>query len=287
MISDLWSSTLVEIVLPLLGAFIMFAFGFFIRLVPSLRKKQRMHRFLGVNPQHPRLITYLSTILVLPRTTATFRYKPEDDKVVIGGFTGPTISAQEIAVVKYVVERLQIDPFEDLPFIRKMLESKYDLFKRLDLNITNSPGRPLPFPEFEFGPLISVGSGTYNSVSDYYTQNYPGYLQLVSKPECAVEVIKGTRKGQSFTSKSDKGVGGLAVIEKTIDDEHGNVVFLACGAGPLGSVGATIYLVYHWEELAKKYGDKSFAVMLEIDADQTSFEKGKDGIVLRQIAFFP
>jgi hypothetical protein len=278
-----------NVISDLLVAALFTLVAFLLIMLPGQLRKRRKFRFFGIDPGNPTLTIYLSVVNVItPFTTGTFRLQPDSNEILMGAFTGSAIPEGELSLSTHVFKALQPDPLDGFPdFARKWLTKRNKWFKPLQLTLASSPSRALPYPGFEFKPLISIGSQTYNSVSAYYAERHPGYLRLISSPWLGVEVTRGTKKGKFFSPQDSSRPGGLALLEKIIDDEHGNVAFVASGAGIGGSMGATLYLIFGWERLARKYGDKPFAIMLEVDLTQTTSELGIDGVKFHQFETFP
>lgn len=277
-------SVLSELIVAAIFIMLSFLLGVVLVIAPAQRRKRQMFRFFGIQFKNPTFFVYLSVInVVQPFTTASF--KPN----VVGSYTGPAIPEAELLVVNHVANILQTDPLQNYPrFVREKLASRFDQFKPLQLRLRSSPLQSLPFPGFDFGALLCVGSQTYNSVTDYYMSYHPGYLKLVSSNSGTwIEVLKGEQKGRKFYPTIKQGPGYLGMLERLTDDEHGNTVFVAAGVGTAGTMGAVMYLVHGWKEIAQKYQEKPFALVFELDPRNLTDDKGVEGLKFVQKEWFP
>ena len=256
--------------------FIGFILAFLLSML-RLRKKQKLYRFFGIERDTHTLYIYLSTLIIPQKfRAATFRYDPTANSLILGGYQGLAISAGELAVINIIVNDLLFDPIDDLPkFVKDWLRRINSWFQPLRVTITPSPHQPLKEAGFKFTSLVSVGTQTYNSVTDYYANYQQGYLRFNTQ-DGQIEILKGSRKGEKISSNPQFS-GGLAFLERTVDDEHKSTVFIAAGNGVPGSVGATKFLVQEWESIFQRYKEKPFAVVLHFESsnDLDNFKQVK------------
>jgi hypothetical protein len=265
-------------------------FGIGLSVIPAQRQKRRMFRFFGIQPKTPDFSVYLSVVNVIkPFTTATFRWDAKQQQNIVGAYVGPAIPESELLALSRLADILQVDPLQNFPpSIRDKLTARFDQFKPIRLRLGSSPLRPLPFPDFEYSSLLCVGSQTYNSVTDYYMNYHSGYLQITSSDNRpCIEVLKGERKGRKFYPSAQEGDGYLGMLERLVDDEHGNTVFIAAGVGAAGTIGAVMYLMYGWGELARKYQNRPFAFAFELDPHNVTDRKELKGLKFLQQEWFP
>jgi hypothetical protein len=77
-----------------------------------------------------------------------------------------------------------------------------------------------------------------------------------------IEVVKGTNKDEIIRPASDR--HDIAILEKLTDRDRSNCsIIIAAGLGLLGTMGAVQYLIDHWPDLQRSYGDSDFALALQ------------------------
>lgn len=74
--------------------------------------------------------------------------------------------------------------------------------------------------------------------------------------------MKGKDKGEVIRKESDH--HDIAILERFIDHNRNNTtIIVAAGLGVLGTMGAIQYLIDHWHDLHKTYGNHDFALVLQ------------------------
>jgi len=108
------------------------------------------------------------------------------------------------------------------------------------------------------GGLILIGGPTRNKLAKFYLRIADPWVTFDdNKKKFLVR-----REGQTQREERE-GSGSLAVLQRSIVD--GRVVVFAFGFGEHGTCAAVRYLANEWRRLAKKYPDKGFAHLLQVD----------------------
>jgi hypothetical protein len=250
-----WSDVLVNVfsdfVYTLCAFFIVFLFW----LVFQVSKWKKLLRFFGLKKNRPRLRVYLSNLYVLAGGAKDFRGERRR-------YEGSAVSEPELGVIDQLSRLLAHSILDQLGIVREWLGERYWIFRKPELVFQLSPLDP---DEIQFDSIISVGSSGYNSVTDYYQNEYNPTMILdheaANDPNRCIVINYGERRGQFIPIAPGRDMGVLA---KVYDCHHDTVVFIGAGFNVNGSLGAIRYLIDHWQELAKSYQDVvSWAVCLD------------------------
>jgi hypothetical protein len=258
---------------PYVIGFLVALGGFF---VFSLGKQKKLFNFLGLDKKSKQVVVYLSSLLV-PRGTATgFDRLPRS-------YQGPAIPIGELSISSRLAKALTIDAFEYIPpVVRKSLQEKYTFFRPLTVRIDASPMQNGDI-DFSTCSIITVGSQAYNIVTNYCITENLVQLQITQNGT-VIEIVKGKDKGVVIKKASDQ--HDIAILEKFIDHTRNNsTIIIAAGLGVLGTIGAVQYLIDHWRDLDKTYGNREFALILQFGpANKGSYDDIlKSGSVIRRI----
>jgi len=271
-----------DLLINLLASFVWFILGvagtslvaFFVLVLPGQKRKKQLIRFFDLDPENPVAIIYLSN-LITPHeeqfhAPATFRYQQGDQKIFIGSFRGSAVPSAELGLVTHISMALQNDPLQGWPgFLQKLLVNRWKAFRPVHVSFRVSPNQALPFFGWRFETLLTVGSGTYNSVTNYYDERREGRLELKSDPYRII-ALQEVKQGQEFYPTDPEKPGGLAILEKIVDSVNGTTVFIASGAGALGTMGAVQYLMREWESLYKQFGNTPFSAVMEFRLENSA-----------------
>jgi hypothetical protein len=250
-----WSDVLINVCSDFIYTLCLFFIGFLFWLVFQLSKWKKLLRFLGLKKNRPRLRVYLSNLDVPPGCAKDFRG-------VSRMYSGSAAPEPELGVIDQLTRLLAHPILDQLGIVREWLGERYWIFRKPELVFQLSPLDP---DEIQFDSIISVGSSGYNSVTDYYQNEYNPTVILDheaanDRNRCIV-INYGDRRGQCIPIASGRDMGVLA---KVYDRHHDTVVFIGAGFNVNGTLGAIRYLIDHWQELAKDYCDvASWAVCLD------------------------
>lgn len=257
-----------------------YVIGFLIALISfiiySFSKQKRLLNFFGPQKTSKRVIVYLSSLLV-PRGGSTgFDGLPRS-------YQGIAIPTEELNVGSRLAKALSVDAFEYIPtVIRKSLQEKFAFFRPLMARIDASP---MQYNNIDFSTrsIIAIGSQGYNIVTNYCLTESLVQLQITHNGT-VIEVMKGKDKGEIVRKASDQ--HDIAILEKLIDhNRDDSSIIIAAGLGVLGTMGAVQYLIDHWRDLQKSYGNCDFALALQFGpANKGSYDDIlKNGSVIRRI----
>lgn len=267
----LGSNVLAEILAAIIVAFFMWMFSILLRLPFVFRKRRRLLQFFGITKECPRLILYLSMVVVRPFGSQNFRGEVRSfaEPVV------PVVPAVELSTIVPVADLFREPLLDELPaFIRTWLGNKVHWsFDKISLIFSASPyERSL----VERGSIIAVGDPHYNSAADLYTETCNPFLKMVQTgPSTVVTVNRGVRRGDVFQPRQDY-MDDLAIVEKLQDTATKSTVLIAGGSGAFGTVGAVRFIVDKWEKLRADFGSEPFAICLrfqDILSDPNAVDK--------------
>jgi len=229
-----------DFVYTLCAFFIAFLFW----LVFRVSKWRKLLMFFGLKKNRPRLRVYLSNLDVPPRCAKDFRG-------VRRMYAGSAAPEPELGVIDQLTRLFAHSILDQLGIVREWLGERYWIFRKPELVFQLSPLDP---DEIQFDSIVSVGSSGYNSVTDYYQNEYNPTVILDhdaanARTQCIV-INYGDRGGQFIPIAPGRDMGVLA---KVYDCHHDAVVFIGAGFNVNGTLGAIRYLIDHWQDLAKGY----------------------------------
>ena len=109
------------------------------------------------------------------------------------------------------------------------------------------------------GGLILIGGPTRNKLAEFYLQKADPWVTFDDNKKKFL-----VRRGEQALREEREDSGSLAVLQKSIVD--GRVVVFAFGFGEHGTCAAVRYLANEWRRLAKKYPDRGFAHLLQVNS---------------------
>jgi len=223
-------------------------------VVFGLSKQRKLMRFLGVDKTARRIIVYLSSLLVPRGCAIGFDGLPRS-------YQGITIPIEELSVSAPLSKALKIDPFENIPpIIRKPLQEKSAVFRALAVDVNASPMKESDI-DFSTRSIITVGSQGYNVVTYYCVTRNLSQLQIVQNGS-AIQIMKGKHQGETIRPASPQ--HDIAILERIVErTQSGTTIIVAAGLGVIGTMGAVQYVIDHWHELDKTYGENEFALVLQ------------------------
>jgi len=250
-----WSEVAVNVFSDLVYTLCLALLGLLFLGIIQLSKWKRLLGVFGLKKNRPRLRVYLSNLDVLLGGARDFRG-------VCRRYEGSAVSGPELGVIDQLTRLLAHSILDQLGIVREWLGERYWIFRKPELVFQLSPLDP---DEIQFDSIISVGSSGYNSVTDYYQNEYNPTMILdheaANDPDRCIVINYGERRGQFIPIAPGRDMGVLA---KVYDCHHDTVVFIGAGFNINGSLGAIRYLIDHWQELAKGYqGVASWAVCLD------------------------
>ena len=238
-----------------------------ITLVPSVRQRIRLLRFLGIGKHGAELRVYLST-LYIPRGGSV------DSRGTARSYQGPAIPGYELDVIQPLSDLLRYESLRNLPaFARRWLGKVHWAFEETHLVFSSSPADAT---QIERTNTLVVGSQYYNTAGELYTETCDPILKMEQEgTRMVIRVTKGPRKGEVF-QQMPREANDLAIVERLVDDTHGTTIFLAAGLGVVGTRGAVQYLIDNWDKLAQSFATERFALCLRfrnIDKDPDAYRK--------------
>ena|ERR1035437_149452 len=167
-----------------------------------------------------------------------------------------------------------------------LLENPYKRNLRLSRPLTvKIAASPMRYEEIDFSThsIIAIGSQAYNIVTDLCIKENLVQFQITNNGS-VIKIAKGKDKGEIIEKASDR--HDIAILEKFIDhNRNDSSIIVAAGLGVLGTVGAIQYLIDHWHDLHKTYGNRDFALILQFGPinEGSPDDILKSGSVIRRI----
>ena len=269
-------STIGDIALAVAPYVIGFIFALISFITYSFSRQKKLLKFFGPEKTSKRVLVYLSSLLV-PRGGSTgFDGLPRS-------YQGIAIPTGELNVGSRLAKALTIDAFEYIPpVVRKSLQEKISFFRPLTARIDASPMQNTDI-DFSSRSIIAVGSQAYNIITNYCITENLVQLQITHNGT-VIELMKGKDKGGIV--KRASGQHDIAILEKFIDhNRNDSSIIIAAGLGVIGTMGAVQYLIDHWRDLQKLYGNSDFALALQFGpVNRGSLDDIlKNGSVIRRI----
>ena len=231
-------------------------------LLVYYRERKTLLRFFGVTNELPKVYIYMSCLTLGDSAAKGFEQTKK-------GYTGSAIVPTENKAAIDLVNILRTRYYAVLPSgLRNWISSQQLTFLSLNPQVEVSPHSPdLCEPNAN---LILIGSGVYNVVSKHYLEENPGCLSFVTKLDKtrAVSVKKESFVGE-LRGRPDAELG--VIIRRERGTTKGTVIICA-GWGTASTQGTVGYLLSHWEELQRYYGDAPFEVGLSFPGLQPHSE---------------
>lgn len=241
----------------------------------GLSKQRNLMKVLGVDTDSRRVIVYLSSLFV-PRWNAIgFDGQTRS-------YEGITIPIEELSISSPLAKALTVDAFENIPpIIRRLLQQKSSVFRPITVDTNASPMRQNDI-DFSTRSIITVGSQGYNVVTNYCVSRNLCQMQITQNGS-VIEIVKGKHQGEVIRRASNQ--HDIAILEKIVDHTRNDTgIIIAAGLDVIGTMGAVRYLIDHWQELHKTYGDKEFALALQFGPVGTMrLEEVLKGSVIRRL----
>ena len=244
-------------------------------IIFGLSKQRKLLRFLGLDKESRRVIVYLSSLLIPRGCAVGFDGQPRS-------YQGITIPIEELSVSALLSKALRIDAFENIPpAIRKPLQKRSAIFRPITVDVNASPMQENDI-DFSTRSIITVGSQGYNVVTNYCVDHNLSQLQITHNGN-AIQIVQGRHRGETIRRPSNQ--HDIAILEKLVDrTRNDTTIIVGAGLAVLGTMGAIHYLIDHWQELEKLYGDREFALVLQFGPTETqSFEEALKGTVIRRL----
>lgn len=235
-------------------------------LIPSMRQRIKLFRFLGINKDRPEFRVYLSTVFVQPGGSVDSKGTPRT-------YAGPATPGNELAVIQPLTNLFHSRALGNLSApMRRWLGAKVHwAFQGIYPLVSPSPEKT---SQVEPTNTLVVGSEYYNTAGELYMETGDPFLEMPENSE-TIRVRKGPRSGDVFRRRPNH-IDDVAILEKLLDEVRGTTIFLAAGLGVVGTRGAVQYLIDDWATLQKDFGDKPFAVCLrfqDIAKDPGAYQK--------------
>jgi hypothetical protein len=223
-------------------------------IIFGLSKQRKLLGFLGVDERSRRVIVYLSSLLIPHGCALGFDRQPRS-------YQGIAIPTGELSIGTPLSRALTIDPFESIPPVfRKRLQEKNALFRQTKVDVYASPMDEREI-DFSTRSIITDGSQGYNVVTNYCIRHNLGQLQITDDGK-TIRIVKGKHQGEIISPPSNK--HDIAILERIVDrSRNDTTIIIGAGLGVVGTTGAIQYLMDHWQELNKNYGNKEFALVLQ------------------------
>jgi len=217
-------------------------------------KQRKLLKFLGVDNEQRRIIVYLSSLLIPRGCALGFDGKPRS-------YQGITVPIEELSISYPLTKSLSIDAFENMPpIVRRPLQDRFAFFKRITIDTNASPMKESDI-DFKTRSIITVGSHAYNIVTNYCLNRNLCQMHITNNGT-VIEIMKGRYKGEIIQRPTES--HDIAILERLVDTtQKGTTIFIGAGLGVLGTMGSVHYLINHWEELHKTYGERDFALALQ------------------------
>jgi len=262
---------LIEIIADLISAFILALVGFGIYFLFYLKERQSLLRFFGVTQKLPRLRIYLSRMEIKPGGTVGF-------EPITKGYSGPSISEIEYEAAMLIRNRLRSSLLGLLPKrIQYWLGQHHITLLTLDPPIDASPQA---LGDLALDNRVTLGSNIYNLYSKYYLERQAGYFYF-DKNDNGERVVRIRSEGLSNIEIPGRSTGKeLGIIQRIVDSEYGNTVFICAGLGASATYGSARYLVANWKKLYQKYRDAEFGICLAFPHQPSDSEVVVDPIVV-------
>jgi len=218
--------------------------------------RARFLKFFGLTTRRT-LVVYLSNL-----------WQPHSEKPYTC-----TISGQEFRVVKVFYGSFGSPRFRFPDLVQGLVDSFW-AGDKLKTNIEVSPSTQDSLDLTN--NMIVVGGTPKNSVRRYYFGKRLLYLMIdgedVEPPPSVfdrpltsrVRVLKGHREGEVI-----EGEYNFAVVEKVCDETYDTTVFMCAGYRGDSSWAATEYLLRHWRDLYREFGNQGFALCLGFRMSQS------------------
>ncbi len=264
-----------DILLTAAPAVLGVAFVLGCAIVFGLSKQRRLFKLLGVQGDARQTIVYLSSLFVPRGGSLGFDGHPRS-------YEGLTIPSEELTMIARLAKALSVDPFRNIPpILREPLQQKWRFFRPGSINATASPRTEAEI-DFSTRSIITVGSQAYNTMTHHCLAHNLVQLQI-SHNGTAITIARGRNAGEVVHPSTQQ--HDIGILEKVIDRSSQNTsVVIAAGLGVYGTMGALQYLIDHWQEIYKKYGDREFALLLQFGPATTqSFKEMLKGTVIREL----
>jgi hypothetical protein len=237
---ELVSGILVNLVSDFLFAGILV---FVAWLLYASTDRRRLQKFFGVS-ESKTIYIYLSNIEVLRGGSLGADGNRRS-------FFGPTVVLAELECAERF--RAIFSPLVPLTSGDPGLLGKV-LLSDIAVNVLPSPSRGTPFSRN--GPVVSIGSHGYNTVS----------MEIEALEGCMAHFVddNSSIQLQGLPNLLDPRLG---FVTRVRDPKTQCTYFQVAGAATIGTEGAALYLASQWKRLYRRFGsDRNFVVVLKFDA---------------------
>jgi hypothetical protein len=252
------NSFLMDIIANIIGnVFAWLLLGIATLYFVKQRSKARFERFFGLVYRR-KVIVYLSNLWDQSKTTGA---KP----------FGSILSWSEFQASQTISRLFGVSPFSIPELVRGFVDAFF-IGRRVEVEV-NVSSMDDGFDAHNI--LIVVGATTKNRVRRVYASRTTIHVIIEGEPidierdaidihsnplKDRFEVIAGKRKGEKT---QHNGLYELSIVEKV--REKNRLIFFCLGTTGEGSRAAVEYLARNWEEMWKKYKERSFALCLWFD----------------------
>jgi hypothetical protein len=223
--------------------------------------------------ENDQVLVYLSSMSIADKGLV-------DRSGIKRAFTQLTIPVAEIEITTWVTNFFTAEPLNRIPSSLQDLFGRYWAFRPIKVNLLPSP---LSESELEFKQMIVVGGPMFNSAAKYYQDKGLSYFRFNVADDyedkskwTTLEITRGKDKDLIFKTSEEV---DIAIVEKILDDEHHNTAFLIAGARTNGTKAALYFLLNHWDELLRKYGEKGFSICLQCPGRLIDAEGYRKGVI--------
>jgi hypothetical protein len=257
-----WNNISVNVFAELIASAIIFTVFAVIGSIIVAGRRRKLHKFFGIS-KDKKLTVYLSSMIAEPGSIKDRFGRESEHKGIV-------LSNYEFQVIPRITRLFSSNPIDNLPEpIAKLLENN-NWLERPELTFLASP---LEEKDIVFSNLITVGSGLFNSVTEYYLRTGSPILTLIHErnnesTSWVLKVNQGNLAGkeirpQDLIGDDDEDKWSLGILVKLRDVDKKNCVFIAAGTN-VNATRATIeYLVNNWHRLQKLYEDEAFGIALK------------------------
>jgi hypothetical protein len=247
-----FNSLLENIVANIVSSVVIFLLVAIIGWFVISGQRRKLHRFFGISRGQP-LLVYLSGLVVSPNTI-------QDRFGYISKYEGLAVPNYEFQVIPRISSLFLSNPLDSLPELFSELLDNMALVKKPIIDFRLSP---LNEKELEYSSSICVGSGLFNTATDYYLREGRSYFRPIldkDRDQWIVQVLSPTGEIADVVCPDEK--ENIGVLLRLRDVAHNTITFIAAGTGINGTRASVEYLVGNWGTLSSRYKDMEFGVAL-------------------------
>lgn len=238
-------------------------------LLHGIRRRKLLRTF-GVTREHRTFTVYLSSVVVRPYGSVGF-------DGTAAAYYGAAVPDYELNAVVPVVDLWSAGRLERLSVDLRERVLRWWILLPVKPEIRTSPRTRAEL--HHGGAVLSVGSGAYNSCTDYLDSLNPRILIA----DGGLAVRRQTSSGVTISEWRFQAAGAGAtatdfgLLRKQVDVATDTTYIIAAGLGIVGTTGALHYLAAKHRELYKRYKQKEFEICLKFadaDTDPNAIRRG-------------